>query len=104
AERFGTRVVLIHVLEARDPATVHGERHLMDAAGAEQYLASIAERLRARGITVETHVHAAPEGDLARSVVQHAKEFQPDLVVMCAHGRGGLRDLLYGRIAQQALQ
>src|SRR5690242_6430782 len=89
AGQFGARVVLIHVLEARAPATVHGERHLMNATGAERYLTGIAERLRARGIAVETHVHAAPEGDLAGSVVEHAEEFRPDLVVLCAHGRGG---------------
>src|SRR5205807_2950931 len=28
----------------------------------------------------------------------------PDVVILCAHGSGGLRDLLFGGIAQQVLQ
>ena len=101
---FSSLVILIHVLEEHAPATVHGDRHLMDAGEAAQYLQTIAARLQASGISVETHVHEALEGDVARSVVEHTEEFVPDLVVLCAHGRGGLRDWLYGNIAQQVLQ
>ncbi|HLV81659.1 MAG TPA: universal stress protein, partial [Chthonomonadaceae bacterium] len=104
ATHFGSEVILIHVLEERAPATVHGDRHLMDAGEADQYLQAVAARLRAAGIPVETHVHEALEGDVARSVVEHTEEFIPDLIVLCAHGRGGLRDWLYGNIAQQVLQ
>ncbi|HZT43395.1 MAG TPA: universal stress protein [Chthonomonadaceae bacterium] len=104
AAHFSSQVILIHVLEERAPATVHGDRHLMDAGEADQYLQTIAARLRAGGIPVETHVHEALEGDVARSVVEHTEEFAPDLVVLCAHGSGGLRDWLYGNIAQQVLQ
>ncbi len=104
ASRFSAQVILVHVLEKRPPATVHGDRHLMDADEASAYLDSIASRLRMSGLEVETHVHAAPEGDLAGSVVEHSEEFSPDLVVLCAHGSGGLRDFLFGGIAQQVLQ
>ena len=104
AVRFGARVLLMHVLEERPPATIHGEPHLMDAQEAEDYLAGVAERLRAAGATVETHVHAAREGDVPRSIVEHTEEYAPDLVVLCSHGTGGLRGLLFGGIAQQALQ
>jgi nucleotide-binding universal stress UspA family protein len=104
AKRFQARVTLIHVLEERPPATVHGERHLADATEAAVYLKEVAARLQSAGLAVETHVHDAPEGDLAGSLIAHADEYAPDLVVLCAHGRGGLRGLLYGGIAQQVLK
>jgi nucleotide-binding universal stress UspA family protein len=104
AQRFDARVILMHILEQRPPATVHGEPHLLDAGAAAAYLERIAERLRGGGASVDTHVHDAPEGDVARSIAEHTDEYSPDLVVLCAHGRGGLRDLLFGGIAQQVLQ
>lgn len=104
ALRFGSRVILVHVLEARPPATVHGEPHLGGATEAGAYLERVAGGLRAAGVAAETHVHDAPEGDVARSIVDHTEEYDPALVVLCSHGRGGLRDLVYGSIAQQALQ
>jgi nucleotide-binding universal stress UspA family protein len=42
--------------------------------------------------------------DVPRSIVEHAmSEFQPDLIVMCTHGRSGVRELLFGSIAQQVV-
>jgi nucleotide-binding universal stress UspA family protein len=52
---------------------------------------------------VETHVHTTEVSDVARSIVAHTAELHPDLIVMCAHGRGGLRDWVVGNIAQQAI-
>ncbi len=104
ASRFGSTVTLLHVLEQRPPASVHGDRHLMDAREASAYLEEVAARLRAADITVEAHVHDNPEGDVARAIVRHSDEFRPDLVVLGAHGRGGLRDLLFGSIAMQVLR
>jgi nucleotide-binding universal stress UspA family protein len=40
---------------------------------------------------------------VAGSIVKHAGEFAPDLIVMCAHGRGGLHDFLVGSIPQQVI-
>src|SRR5436309_8423104 len=85
ATRFHSRVTLLHVLERRPPATIHGDRHLMQAPEAAAYLGDVAARLRQEGIEVNAHVHDAPEGDLPRSLVEHAEEFAPDLIVLCAH-------------------
>lgn len=97
-------VTLMHIREERPPATIHGEAHLSDQAEAEAYLDGIASRLRESGVHVDCHVHETLEGDVARSIVLHADEFEPDLVVLCTHGHGGVRDVLFGSIAQQVLQ
>ncbi len=100
----GAEVTLMHIREARPPASIHGERHLADPNEAGVYLESVAELLRRTGVLVSWHVHESREGDVAASILQHADEFQPDLVVLCTHGHGGVRDVLFGSIAQQVLQ
>src|SRR5437763_6212183 len=97
-------VELLPVIERGGPATVHGERHLRTAVEAQTYLEGLAARLSAGGIAVETHAHDVPEGDGARSIAAHAEEGVADLIALCTHGSGGLRDLLVGSIAQQVLR
>jgi len=103
ASRYHAKLTLLHILEQHAPATIHGERHLTDAASAQLYLEEVAGRLRSSGLAVATHVHSARENDVAQSIVQHAQEMHSELVIMCTHGHGGLRGLLFGSIAQQAL-
>jgi nucleotide-binding universal stress UspA family protein len=41
---------------------------------------------------------------VARSIFQHAAELQADLVVLSTHGRMGLREWIFGSIAQKVLR
>ncbi len=102
ATRLGSHVTLLHVIEQDPPSEVHKERHLTNPKEAEAYLKEVASRAFPPGVNAETHVHTAPVSDVARSIVEHAAaEFEPDLIVTCTHGRGGMRDVFFGSIAQQ---
>ena len=103
AQTLGARVTLIHVIEHDAPKEVHRERHLSQPEEACQYLDEIAARAFPASLAVETHVHTSEVKDVARSIVEHTGELQPDLIVMCSHGSGGLRDRLFGSIAQQII-
>jgi len=103
ASLFAAKIILLHIREQNAPSTIHGEKHLTDPAEANRYFQSIAEKLQSDGIDAEWHVHDSMEGDVARSIIDHANEFHPDLVALCTHGKGGMRDLLFGNIAQQVL-
>ena len=103
AEKFGASITLIHVIEKNAPQEIHGERHLTNPDEAFAYLDQLAGRSFPAGIHVDQHVHTAEVSNVAGSIVQHAGEFSPDLIVMCTHGSGGLRDLLVGNIAQQVI-
>lgn len=103
ALHWRARVTLLHVLERQPPAQIHGQRHLADAASAADYLQGVARRLAASGLgNVDVHVHDNAVRDVARSLSEHAAEFAADLIVMTAHGRGGVTRWVYGSIAQQA--
>ena len=99
ARTIRARLTLLHVLERSAPEKVHGERHLASAAEAQAYL----DELEPGVVGVERHVHTVGVGDVARSLVDHARELGVDLIVMCTHGRSGPREWVWGSLAQQVL-
>lgn len=101
AAASGAAVTLLHVLEARPPAEIHGERHLATQAEAEAYLTDVAARAFPPSAKVYCHVHATATDDIVDGLAEHGEELSPDLVVMCTHGHGGIRTLLFGTVAQQ---
>lgn len=98
------RVTLLHVVEPSPPATIHGDTHLMNAADAEKYLARVAEKFRAAEVVVDTHVDVVTRGDVAKAIFAEGAELGADLILLTSHGKSGLREILFGGIAQQVLQ
>jgi nucleotide-binding universal stress UspA family protein len=103
AQKMHATITLIHVIEKNAPDEVHGEHHLTNANEANQYLSNIAASAFAPELPVKQHVHSSEVNNLSRSIVDHADELAPDLIIMCTHGRGGLHDFLVGSIAQQVI-
>jgi nucleotide-binding universal stress UspA family protein len=97
------RVTLLHIIERDAPVTVHGERHLTRPQEAQDYLEAVARQFFPPGVRVECHVHSAATRDVARGIVEHQQELAVDGIVLCTHGRSGLRRLLMGSIAQQVV-
>jgi nucleotide-binding universal stress UspA family protein len=104
AERCHARVTLLHVLERKAPATIHHDHHLTTAAEAETYLQGIATRFAAAGIQVDHHTHPNPESDVAASIASHTRELGVDLIALCTHGQGGLREWMTGSLAQRVIR
>ena len=102
AEITGADITLLHVLEENPPQAVHGDHHLTTVDEACIYLAATAESLPP-SVVVKEHAHPNEEHDVAHSIVTHAREMKIELIVMCTHGRGNLRRLLFGTIAQKVI-
>jgi len=100
---FGASVTLIHVIEKDAPREIHKDRHLTDPEEAQAYLKEVAGRVFPASTQVAWHVHVEEVKNVANSIAQHTQELGQDLVVMCTHGRGGVRDWLMGSIAQQVI-
>ncbi len=87
----------LHLLHAEEGVTsqIYGE----DSTTAEvtfgkQYFEDIRKAVENTGIAVHLHiVHALSPRD---AIIRYVKEWQPDLIVMGAHGHRGLRDLVFG--------
>ena len=93
AKAEGAMLTLIHVSDSA-PSQVYSsgvyDEHTRED---EQYLAEIAEELRASGVVVEI---ALPHGSPARELAKYAESHKVDLLVMGSHGHRLLGDLLWG--------
>ncbi len=103
AQKLGAAVTLIHIIERDAKGAIHGERHLTTAAEASAYLGEVAVRAFPPDVRVDTHVHTVGTDDLPQSILDHVEELAPDLIVMCTHGSGGLRDFIFGSMAQRVI-
>jgi manganese transport protein len=94
ARTYGSNVVLVHVEEGVTSQVYGPLAQTAEVTAGQTYLEEIAGKLRASGIEVSTVVaHAeAP----ASAIVKVARECEPDLVIMAAHGHTGLQDLIFG--------
>ncbi len=75
----------------------------MKAAG-EKVLAGAQERVQAAGIPVETHLIENFGERTSDQVIEDAKGWPADLIVIGTHGRRGMRRLMLGSDAEQILR
>ena len=66
----------------------------------DDYLTTIAKRLEAQGLRVQT---AEPEGPASDAILGLADEVDADLIAMTTHGQTGMRRLLFGSVAGEVL-
>jgi nucleotide-binding universal stress UspA family protein len=67
---------------------------------AQKLTARVAEQIQAKGLTVETAVR---EGEARSAIVDEAKEWSADLIVVGSHGRTGIKRWLLGSVAQSVV-
>lgn len=79
-----------------DDEAIEGER-----AEAAAYLETVAGSLRARGIEVDTAV--TTYDDAPAAILRASKESSAGLIAMATHGRGGLRRMMLGSVADAVL-
>lgn len=103
ARTLGSRVTLMHIIEQNPPREIHGEQHLADLNKARTYLHKVATQTFDPDLNIQEHVHPDKHKDIARSLLEWGQALEVDLIVMCTHGRGGVRSWLYGSIAQQVV-
>ncbi len=94
AKTYGARLYLMHVEEDVTSQMYGALSSTAEVEAGGKYLDEIARALRAQGVDVETAM--SHSSDPRREIVRYARKVQADLVVMGAHGHGGLKDLIYG--------
>jgi manganese transport protein len=94
ARSHGAKIFLLHVEEGVTSQLYGADASTAEVELGEAYLEKIAKSFRAQGIEVETAIchSSSPK----REIVRYAHEIHPDLVIMGAHGHGGLKDLIFG--------
>jgi len=101
--RRGAMELLLRAAEGtRLPAADPTDSQVAAVREAEGYLASMAARARKAGVgKVETSVWYGPP---AESIIEAARAWGIDLIVMSTHGRSGLGRLVLGSVAETVLR
>jgi manganese transport protein len=94
ARMHHAKLYLLHVEEGVTSQIYGSLSSTAEVEAGRQYLDEIVASLRAEGIDVETMVTHSSNPN--REIIRAAREIQPDLLVMGAHGHGGLKDLIFG--------
>ena len=95
-------ITLLHIIERHAPTKIHSETHIRFPEEALAYLEKVRGYFAAES-NVDYHVHTAEVGHVALSLVDHARELDCDLILICTHGRIRFQQLLFGTIAQQTI-
>jgi manganese transport protein len=94
ARAHGAKLYLVHVEEDVTSQLFGEEASTEEVRAGERYFVEIAESLRRQGIDTELVVrHGSRPGE---EIVRVAREVEPDLVVMAAHGHRWWKDILFG--------
>lgn len=107
AEEHGSRIILLHAyhlpveFQQLEGAYLPADFWTGVKTEAERQLGDLAERLRAKGLEVET---AVCEGYAATVIVEEATQREADLIVIGTHGLSGLKHMLLGSIAERVVQ
>lgn len=88
------KLYLMHVEEGVTSQVYGKEASTAEVEAGVEYLERIAGALRRQGFEVETAIFHS--SDPRKEIVRYAREVRPDLVVMGAHGHGGVKDLIFG--------
>jgi nucleotide-binding universal stress UspA family protein len=104
AAALNSKVTLLHIIEKDASPVIHGDRHLTSPLEARSYLEDVARHHFPQATHVGFHVHEAETRNVAAGILAHQAELEPDLIIICTHGRGGLRQIMFGSIAQQVVE
>jgi nucleotide-binding universal stress UspA family protein len=102
AKRHGAALTLLRVAHAHALREADlAEAQVRVVQEAETYLAGVARRLAAEGVSASPVVRygSAPE-----EILDDIRVRRPDLVAMSTHGRTGLTHLVLGSVAEQVLR
>jgi manganese transport protein len=95
ARAYGAKLYLLHVEEGVTSQIYGSLASTAEVEASAKYFDGILECLRAEGLEVEVAV--ASGSDPRKEIVRFAKQLNPDLLVMGAHGHKGLQDIVFGQ-------
>jgi manganese transport protein len=90
----GARLYLLHVEEGVTSQVYGAEASTAEVEAGRQYLDTLVESLAEMKIDVETAIRYG--ANPRKEIVRYAREVEADLLVMGAHGHGGIKDLIFG--------
>jgi nucleotide-binding universal stress UspA family protein len=103
ARHYGSEVTIVHALapHARGPVPLDSPRELdSERINAEEKMAALDVKAAAIGVSHQFRVERGRVWDVLSRLIQHQ---EVDLLVLGTHGRGGIKKIAVGSVAEQVL-
>lgn len=95
-------ICLLRVVSAHTfPGVDSTEAEVKVVREAEEYLHGLEERLKAKGLDVDSHVRY---GNDVEEILEHAARKNIDMIAMSTHGHDGVKRLLFGSVVKKILR
>jgi manganese transport protein len=94
ASRTNGRIYLLHVEEGVTSQLYGAASSTAEVEAGREYIDGLVASLGEMKIDVETAIRHG--SNPRKEIVRYAREVSPDLLVMGAHGHGGIKDLIFG--------
>jgi len=104
ARRYGSQLTLVHALspEPREPIPMDSPRDLDgERFKAEQRMTELTEKVTKTGVSSRLRIERGRIWDVLSSLIQRE---DVDLLVLGTHGRGGIKKLALGSVAEEVLR
>ncbi|MEL6547426.1 MAG: universal stress protein, partial [Myxococcota bacterium] len=108
ATDVGSVIKVVHVIQVETPNPLYAHYHEPDEAEHQAAKDKALKMMKAAvpdipgdGVRVE---YDLPEGDPVVKVLETARHFEADLIVMATEGRTGLRSLITGSVAEAVVR
>jgi nucleotide-binding universal stress UspA family protein len=114
AARFESEVLLVQVTPGYGQVLAASAAESFGSTGAVEAIAEAelaAEGVASAYLDTVRAIHGTPqwktmvaEGDSADAIIESARRFEADLIVMATHGRRGLKRLFIGSVAEDVIR
>jgi nucleotide-binding universal stress UspA family protein len=102
ASNLKSSICLLRVVSAHTfPGVDRTEAEVKVVREAEKYLQGWEDCLKAKGLTVDTHVRY---GDSVEEILDHAAQEEIGLIAMSTFGHKGVKRFFFGSVAEKVLQ
>jgi manganese transport protein len=94
AARHGASIFLLHVEEGVTSQIYGQDSSTAEVEAGREYIDSLVNSLGELDLKVQTAIRHG--SNPRKEIVRYSREIQADLLVMGAHGHGGIKDLIFG--------
>lgn len=103
---MGATIHLLHVLPILPTYADQGGAIGVDATAEKEAQRQLKDLVRRRlsRIPAEIHTRVAFASEIPKNILTFARDLDPDLIVMATHGRGAIKHLLFGSVAEEVVR
>ena len=102
AKAFDSTIFILRSYYANVPPGIDPtETQVATKKQAEDYVKKVTERVKGNGFSAKGYTRY--ESDASSAIMKHCKDHDISLIMMSTHGRGGIKNIILGSVAEKVI-